>query len=505
MEPPTLSWALLLPLGLCIGAGLLRASGEQLGIRVPLKNGPGPGGSQARRLPRAAQQEPRESGRFRNMINNLRGKSGQGYYVEMTMGTPPQTLNILVDTGSSNFAVGAASHPFLRKYYQRQRSSTYWDLQKHVYVPYTQGKWEGELGSDLVTIPHGPNVTVRANIAAITESDKFFINGSNWEGILGLAYAEIARPDESLEPFFDSLVKQTRVSNIFSLQLCGAGLPLETSETSPSVGGSMIIGGTDPSLYTGDIWYTPIRKEWYYEVIIVRIEINGQDLEMDCKEYNYDKSIVDSGTTNLRLPKKVFEAAVRSIKTASSTEKFPDGFWLGEQLVCWQIGTTPWHIFPVISLYLMGEATNQSFRITILPQQYLRPVEDVATSQDDCYKFAISQSSTGSVMGAVIMEGFYVVFDRAQKRIGFAVSTCHAHDEYRTAAVEGPFFALDMEDCGYNIPQTDESTLMTIAYIMAAICALFMLPLCLMVFQWRCFRCRQHRHDDFADDISLLK
>lgn len=35
-------------------------------------------------------------------------------------------------------------------------------------------------------------------------------------------------------------------------------------------------------------------------------------------QYNYDKSIVDSGTTNLRLPKKVFEAAVKAIKTASS-------------------------------------------------------------------------------------------------------------------------------------------------------------------------------------------
>uniref|UniRef100_A0A493SSK2 Beta-secretase 1 n=1 Tax=Anas platyrhynchos platyrhynchos TaxID=8840 RepID=A0A493SSK2_ANAPP len=412
-------------------------------------------------------------------------------------------LNILVDTGSSNFAVGAAPHPFLRRYYQRQLSSTYRDLRKGVYVPYTQGKWEGELGTDLVTIPHGPNVTVRANIAAITESDKFFINGSNWEGILGLAYAEIARPDDSLEPFFDSLVKQTQVPNIFSLQLCGAGFSLNETEALAAVGGSMIIGGIDRSLYVGDIWYTPIRKEWYYEVIIVRLEVNGQDLNMDCKEYNYDKSIVDSGTTNLRLPKKVFEAAVKSIKTASSTEKFPDGFWLGEQLVCWQVGTTPWHIFPVLSLYLMGEATNQSFRITILPQQYLRPVEDVATSQDDCYKFAISQSSTGTVMGAVIMEGFYVVFDRARKRIGFAVSACHVHDEFRTAAVEGPYLHSNMEDCGYNIPQTDESTLMTIAYVMAAICALFMLPLCLMVFQWRCFHCLRRDHDDFADDSQI--
>lgn len=40
----------------------------------------------------------------------------------------------------------------------------------------------------------------------------------------------------------------------------------------------------DPSLYVGEIWYTPIRREWYYEVIIVRIEVNGQDLNMDCKE-----------------------------------------------------------------------------------------------------------------------------------------------------------------------------------------------------------------------------
>lgn len=39
---------------------------------------------------------------------------------------------------------------------------------------------------------------------------------------------------------------------------------------------------------------------------------------MSPPQYNYDKSIVDSGTTNLRLPKKVFEAAVKSIKMVSS-------------------------------------------------------------------------------------------------------------------------------------------------------------------------------------------
>lgn len=50
-----------------------------------------------------------------------------------------------------------------------------------------------------------------------------------------------------------------------------------------------IIGGVDPSLYVGELWYTPIRREWYYEVIIVRIEVNGQDLNMDCKEVRLDR------------------------------------------------------------------------------------------------------------------------------------------------------------------------------------------------------------------------
>lgn len=159
-----------------------------------------------------------------------------------------------------------------------------------------------------------------------------------------------------------------------------------------------IIGGIDRSLYVGDIWYTPIRKEWYYEVIIVKLEINGQDLNMDCKEvcsggpspraleaptigqrglggewdwgpsawslllfcpqYNYDKSIVDSGTTNLRLPKKVFEAAVKSIKTASSvsgTHPFPKGLAQGRAMgsvaAHHQLGTSASLSSPSLSLW----------------------------------------------------------------------------------------------------------------------------------------------------------
>ncbi|KAI1903857.1 hypothetical protein AGOR_G00031540 [Albula goreensis] len=510
-------------LSICSGIGnndLLNDLAVSSAIRVPLRRTLPSDPSRSRLTqasPKAGRRRREASDRdvnFLDMTDNLRGKSGQGYYVEMAVGDPPQKLHVLVDTGSSNFAVGAVAHPFLRQYYQRALSSSYRDLGQRVYVPYTQGRWEGELGTDLASMPHGANVTLRVNVASITYSEHFFINGSNWEGILGLAYTHIARPDETVEPFFDSLVRKASVPNLFSLQLCGTGYTQNQNQDSQenqenqrtTMGGSMILGGVDPTLFVGDVWYTPIRREWYYEVIIVRVEVNGQDLNMDCKEYNYDKSILDSGTTNLRLPRKVFQAAVTAIEAASSTEQFPAGFWLGQQLVCWQARSTPWHIFPVISLYLLSENRNQSFRLSILPQQYLRAVENVASEHDECYKFAVSESESGTVLGSVVMEGFYVVFDRQRQRLGFAVSTCHAHDEFRTVSVEGPFHGLNLEDCGYNTLQPDQSGLMALAYAMAGLCALVMLPLGFALCQWRFDRCLLPPGGaSFTDQASLIK
>ena len=45
-----------------------------------------------------------------------------------------------------------------------------------------------------------------------------------------------------------------------------------------------LFGGIDPSLYSGPIYSTPINKEWYYEVIIVDVEVDQVSLNMDCKE-----------------------------------------------------------------------------------------------------------------------------------------------------------------------------------------------------------------------------
>lgn len=47
----------------------------------------------------------------------------------------------------------------------------------------------------------------------------------------------LLQPSSSLETFFDSLVAQAKIPNIFSMQMCGAGLPVAGSGTN---GGSLV-------------------------------------------------------------------------------------------------------------------------------------------------------------------------------------------------------------------------------------------------------------------------
>uniref|UniRef100_A0A8C9ZVV0 Beta-secretase 2 n=1 Tax=Sander lucioperca TaxID=283035 RepID=A0A8C9ZVV0_SANLU len=288
--------------------------------------------------------DPTGTVNFLDMIHNLQGDSGRGYYIEMSIGTPGQKVNILVDTGSSNFAVAAAPHPFITHYFNTALSSTYQSVGRTVAVRYTQGNWEGELGVDRVSIPKGLNGTIIINIAAILSSDGFFLPGVNWQGILGLAYPMLARPDSSVEPFFNSLVQQLGIPDIFSLQMCGAGL--SASSTADPAGGSLIMGGAEPTLYRGSVWYTPIVEEWYYQVEVLKLEVGDQNLDLDCREYNMDKAIVDSGTTLLRLPVNVFNAVVEAITRSSLIQDFSSGFWDGSKLACWMKGETPVDVFP---------------------------------------------------------------------------------------------------------------------------------------------------------------
>lgn len=51
------------------------------------------------------------------------------------------------------------------------------------------------------------------------------------------SFPTLLQPSSSLETFFDSLVAQAKIPNVFSMQMCGAGLPVAGSGTN---GGSLV-------------------------------------------------------------------------------------------------------------------------------------------------------------------------------------------------------------------------------------------------------------------------
>ncbi|XP_069331041.1 beta-secretase 2 isoform X2 [Eulemur rufifrons] len=386
---------------------------------------------------------------FLAMVDNLQGDSGRGYYLEMLIGTPPQKLQILVDTGSSNFAVAGAPHSYIDGYFDTARSSTYRPKGFDVTVKYTQGSWTGSVGEDIVTIPKGFNGSFLVNIATIFESENFFLPGIKWNGILGLAYATLAKPSSSLETFFDSLVTQANIPNVFSMQMCGAGLPVAGAGTN---GGSLVLGGVEPSLYKGDIWYTPIKEEWYYQIEILKLEIGGQSLNLDCREYNADKAIVDSGTTLLRLPQKVFDAVVEAVARTSLL-----------------------YIQP-----MMGAGLNY-----------------------ECYRFGISPSTNALVIGATVMEGFYVIFDRARRRVGFAASPCAEIAGAPVSEISGPFSTDDIASNCVPAQSLNEPVLWIVSYALMSVCGVILLMLILLLLL-PCRCPRRPRDPEVVNDESSL-
>ncbi|CAF88663.1 unnamed protein product, partial [Tetraodon nigroviridis] len=193
----------------------------------------------------------------------------------------------------------------------------------------------------------------------------------------------------------------------------------------------------------------PIVEEWYYQVEVLKLEVGDQNLDLDCREYNTDKAIVDSGTTLLRLPVPVFNALVDAITRSSLLLGRQQAGLLDE-------GRDAWRFFPKLSIYLRATNTSQSFRITILPQYGVAPLAATAaagflspscpvcsqlyiqqiTDLDgtlDCFRFGVSSSVNGLVIGATVMEGFYVVFDRAQRRLGFRLQ--HLRSQRRAASL----------------------------------------------------------------------
>ncbi|KAK1883904.1 Gastricsin [Dissostichus eleginoides] len=213
---------------------------------------------------------------------------------------------MLFDTGSANLWVDSIycstracnTHT---KFNPRQ-SSTYSAIGKTVYLPYGAGSLYVTFGYDTVNV--GGIVINHQEIGLSTNEPGQTFAVAKFDGILGLSYPSISAGGET--PVMDNMISQNLLSaNIFSFYLSRGG----------QQGSVLSFGEVDTSLYRGQISWTPVTSETYWQIGVQGFEINGRETgwcSQGCQ------SIVDTGTSTLTAPKEVIGHILQAIGAQQS-------------------------------------------------------------------------------------------------------------------------------------------------------------------------------------------
>ncbi|GKV43902.1 hypothetical protein SLEP1_g51143 [Rubroshorea leprosula] len=371
--------------------------------------------------------------------------SGQ-YFVELRLGSPPQSLLLVADTGSDLLWVTCSAcrhncsflHPSGSTFLARHSSSfspqhcfdSTCDLVPHpdpnpcnrtrLHSP-CRYEYEYSDGSQTSGFFSKETTTLKtssgreAKLENLSFGCGFRISGPSLSGasfngshgVMGLGQGSIS--------FASQLGR--RYGNKFSYCLMDYTL-------SPPPTSYLMIGGNQLAVSkTPKISFTPLlinpRSPTFYYIGIKSVSVNNVKLQIDPSVWSLDEmgnggTVIDSGTTLTFLPEPAYRQILwemkRRVKLPSPTEPTPD-FDL-----CLNVSGNAMPQLPRLSFKLSGDSV-----FAPPPRNYFIETEEGVTC------LAIQPISTGtgfSVIGNLMQEGFLFEFNRDKSRLGFSRHGC---------------------------------------------------------------------------------
>ncbi|ORX38818.1 aspartic peptidase domain-containing protein [Kockovaella imperatae] len=234
------------------------------------------------------------------------------YSGSISIGTPPQQFEIILDTGSSdlwlastNCSIGCNG----MSQFDPDNSTTFRNLKSTFDISYGSGQAHGILGQDVVTL--GGYSVAGQTFAACTDLTPGLIT-SSVSGIMGLSWQALAYSKAT--PWWITLAKSGSWSQpLFAFYLkrfrdvAGAS-NLETDA------GSATFGYLDSSLYTGEVTYANVASgAQYWQVTMDSMTIQGSNVNLGSSNLG----AVDTGTTLIGGPAAIIAQLYASIPGSS--------------------------------------------------------------------------------------------------------------------------------------------------------------------------------------------
>ncbi|KAI0723305.1 endopeptidase [Earliella scabrosa] len=310
------------------------------------------------------------------------------YFAEISLGTPPQTFKVILDTGSSNLWVPSVKCTsiacFLHTKYDSGASSTYKANGTAFSIQYGSGSMEGFVSQDTMRI--GDLTINKLDFAEATKEPGLAFAFGKFDGILGLAYDTIS-VNHIVPPFYQMINQKLIDSPVFSFRL----------GSSEEDGGEAIFGGIDDSAYTGKLDYVPVRRKAYWEVELEKVSLGDDELELE-----NTGAAIDTGTSLIALPTDMAEMLNTQIGAKKS--------WNGQYTVdCARVPS-----LPELTLTFNGKP------YVLKGTDYVLEVQGTCMSSFTGMDINLPGGGSLWIVGDVFLRKYYTVYDLGRNAVGFA-------------------------------------------------------------------------------------